>query len=93
DFLRAPGLLAHVYANTGQPEKAEEIFPRILETSTLSETMYNYAEFLRKQGRKEDARIWAQNILSKKAAMPGYLKRRERPWFRKAKSLLRQIGN
>ncbi|HUQ50458.1 MAG TPA: tetratricopeptide repeat protein, partial [Terriglobales bacterium] len=47
DFLRAPGLLAHVYANTGQPEKAEEIFPRILETSTLSETMYNYAEFLR----------------------------------------------
>ncbi len=90
DFLRAQGLLAHAYARTGQPERAAEIFPRVLETSTMSETMYNYAEFLLAQGRKEEARQWARNILSKKAAMPGYLKRRERPWFRKANGILKQ---
>ena len=92
DFLRAQGLLAHAYAKTGQPARAEAIFPKVLETSTMSETMYNYAQFLLTQGRKPEAREWAQRILSKRAAMPGYLKRRERPWFRKANSILRQVA-
>lgn len=92
DFFRAQGLLAHAYARTGQVERAAEIFPRVLETSTMSETMYNYAQFLLSQGRKEEARRWAQAILSKKAAMPGYLKRRERPWFRKANGILKQAA-
>lgn len=90
DFLRAPGLLAHAYARTGQPERAGPLFQQTLETSTMSETMYNYAQFLLAQGDKAGARDWAQRILSKKAAMPGYLKRRERPWFRKANSILKQ---
>jgi hypothetical protein len=92
DFLRAQGLLAHAYARTGQPEKADAIFPKVLETSTMSETMYNYAQFLLDQGRKPEARHWAQSILSKRAAMPGYLKRRERPWFRKANAILKQAS-
>lgn len=92
DFLRAQGLLAHAYARTGQTEKADAIFPKVLETSTMSETMYNYAQFLLQQGRKPEAREWAQRILSKRAAMPGYLKRRERPWFRKANSILKQAA-
>ena len=50
--------------------------------STLSETYYNYATFLAAQGRKEEAREWAKKILAKKPTMPGYLRRRERPWFR-----------
>jgi hypothetical protein len=93
DLYRAQGLLAHAYANTGQPDKAESTFKAALERSTMSETMYNYADFLLKQGRPAEAKVWAQNILGKKAAMPGYLKRRERPWFRKAKSILKQVDN
>ena len=92
DFCRAQGLLAHAYARTGQPERADGIFPKVLETSTMSETMYNYAQFLLAQGRKAEAREWAQRILSKRAAMPGYLKRRERPWFRKAHGILKQAA-
>jgi hypothetical protein len=91
DLMRAPGLLAHVYARTGQPEKADALFRSALATSTLSETMYNYAQFLRSQGSNAEAGEWAQRILSKKAGMPGYLKRRERPWFRKASALLKQV--
>jgi hypothetical protein len=91
DFHRALGLLAHAYANTGQAEKAEARFQQAITISTLSETYYNYATFLATQGRQAEARDWAQRILAKKPTMPGYLKRRERPWFRKANGLLKRL--
>jgi hypothetical protein len=91
DFQRAAGLLAHAYANTGEPEKAEALFRQTIQLSTLSETYYNYASFLANQHRVAEAREWAQRILAKKPTMPGYLKRRERPWFRRANGLLKRI--
>ena len=91
DFHRAAGLLAHAYANTGQPEKADALFQSVTKISTISETYYNYATFLASQNRAAEAREWAKKILDKKPTMPGYLKRRERPWFRKANGLLRQL--
>jgi hypothetical protein len=91
DFLRSQGLLAHAYANTGHSAEAEHYFRSATLTSTNSETMYNYAEFLATQGRKAEAREWAQKVIDKKPTLPGYLKRRERPWFRKAATLLKQL--
>ncbi|HWX92438.1 MAG TPA: tetratricopeptide repeat protein [Terriglobales bacterium] len=91
DFHRAAGLLAHAYANTGQPERAEKLFQQVTVISTLSETYYNYATFLAAQGRISEAREWAQKILAKKPTMPGYLRRRERTWFRKAAGLLKRL--
>ena len=92
DFHRAKGLLAHAYANTGQPQKAAELFEQATVISTLSETYYNYATFLASLGKTAEAREWAQKILAKKPTMPGYLRRRERPWFRKANGLLSRLG-
>jgi len=91
DLHRAAGLLAHVYANTGQPAKAEALFKEVTKISTISETYYNYATFLANQQRFAEAREWAQRILAKRPTMPGYLRRRERPWFRKANALLRSL--
>ena len=91
DFHGAAGLLAHVYANVGQPEKAEALFREVTKISTSSETYYNYACFLAGQQRNAEAREWAQRLLDKKRNMPGYLKRRERPWFRKASMLLVRV--
>lgn len=91
DSYRAMGLLGHAYANTGQPEKADEAFLSATHISTLSETYWNYATFLATQNRNAEAREWAQKILSKKNNMPNYLRRRERPWFRKAKALLKKV--
>src|SRR5580700_5078204 len=88
DFQRAAGLLAHAYAQTGQKEKAEVLFRQVTVTSTLSETYLNFAELLASEGRNAEAREWAQKVLDKKATMPGYLKRRERPWFRRANEVL-----
>ena len=87
DFHRAKGLLAHAYAQTGQAEKAEALFQRATKISTSSETYYNYALFLQAQGRVEEARQWAQKILDQRRTMPGYQRRRERVWFRKAYAL------
>ena len=54
---RALGLLAHAYANTGQPADAKTYFQRALEFSTLSETYVNYATFLAAQNRPGGARM------------------------------------
>ena len=91
DFRRAAGLLAHAYALTGQKEKAEAIFRDVTVTSTLSETYLNFADLLASQGRNAEARDWARKVLDKEPTMPGYLRRRERPWFRRARKTLRQL--
>jgi hypothetical protein len=91
DFLRAAGLLAHAYAQTGQKEKAEKLFRQVTITSTLSETYLNLADLLASEGRNAEAREWAQKVLDKKPAMPGYLRRRERPWFRRANEMLKRV--
>ncbi len=88
DFHRAKGLLAWAYAQTGQPEKADQMFREATRISTISETYYHYALFLQSQKRAEEARQWAQKILDKRPTMPRYLRRRERAWFRKASALL-----
>jgi hypothetical protein len=91
DSHRAMALLAHACANSGQPAKAQELFAYVSEVSTLSETCLNYAAFLASQNRKDEAREWAQRVLARKATMPRYLQRRERPWFGKAKALLKKL--
>ena len=92
DSHRAAGLLAHVYATTGQVDKAGALFQQVTNISTSSETYYNYANFLASQGRTAEAREWVERILAKKPTMPNYLRRRERPWFRKANALLKRLA-
>jgi hypothetical protein len=92
DYQRAAGLLAHAMAKSGDKDRAIVLFEHVLETSTLSEIQYNYACALADVGRTADARAWAQRILAKKPTMPAYVKRRERPWFRKSTALLKKLG-
>jgi hypothetical protein len=92
DFHRGKGLLAWAYAQTGQTEKADAMFREATRISTISETYYHYALFLQAQGRMAEAREWSKKILDKKPTMPGYLRRRERPWFRKANALLSRLA-
>jgi hypothetical protein len=87
DYNRAAGLLAFALGKIGQPERALALFADVTQISTLSETEYNYAALLAQQGRTPEAREWAARVLRKKATMPSYLRRRERPWFRKASAL------
>lgn len=91
DFYRALGVLAFAQGRAGNAERAEQLFTEAVEISTLSETYYNYASFLAAQNRRAEAKEWAARILAKKPTMPRYLRRRERPWFRKAAALIKEL--
>jgi hypothetical protein len=91
DYQRAAGLYAQALAKIGEHARAEVLFAEVTQTSTLSETQYNYACFLAGQGRGAEAREWAERVLRKKQTMPEYIRRRERPWFRKARALLKRL--
>jgi tetratricopeptide (TPR) repeat protein len=91
DYHRAKGFLALALAKTGDRERADKLFAEALELSTLSEIQYNYASFLSETGRAAEARELVEKILLKKKTMPDYIRRRERPWFRKANALLKTL--
>src|ERR1700687_286436 len=61
--------------------------------STTPETLFNYASFLKTANRREEAREWLQKLLAKKRTLPRYMQRRERPWFRRGKALLKELAS
>ena len=91
DYYRAAGLLADAYARTGQLERAAPLFAEVVQYSTTPETLYNYANFLKLQQRSTEAREWTEKLLAKKRTLPRYMQRVERPWFRKGKTLLKEL--
>jgi hypothetical protein len=92
DYYRAAGLLADAYARTGRLDLAAPLFANVTQFSTTPETLYNYANFLKLENRHAEAREWTQKLLAKKRTLPRYMQRVERPWFRKAKSLERDLA-
>lgn len=91
DFHRAAGLLAYSCWQMGKNEQADDLFKRVTEISTSTEIQFYYASFLASQGRTAEARQWAERILEKQRSIPGFQRRRERPWFRQAAALMRQL--
>jgi hypothetical protein len=93
DYYRAAGLLADAYARTGQLERAGQLFAEVTQISTTPETLYNYASFLKTANRQNEAREWLQKLEAKKRTLPRYMQRRERPWFRRGKALLKELAS
>jgi hypothetical protein len=93
DYYRAAGLLANACVQTGQLERADQLFAEVTQISTTPETLYNYASFLKTANRREESREWLQKLEAKKRTLPRYMQRRERPWFRKGKALMKELAN
>jgi hypothetical protein len=91
DYYRATGLLGDAYARTGNLEAAAKYFAPAAQFSTTPETLYNYANYLKLLGRKEEALEWAQKLAAKKRTLPSYMRRVERPWLRKGKALQKEL--
>ena len=91
DYQRAAGLYAHALGRLGRVDEADRWFADVTSTSTLSETEYNYAAFLAATNRPAEARLWVDRVLRKKASLPDYIRRRERPWFRRAAALGKRL--
>jgi len=91
DYYRAAGLLGDAYARTGEMEKAAQWFAPAIQISTTPEILYNYAWFLKVQGKNDESLEWLAKLMAKKRTLPGYMRRLERPWFRKGKALHKEL--
>jgi hypothetical protein len=92
DYYRATGLLGDAYARTGNLDKAAFYLEPAAQFSTTPETLYNYANYLKLAGQKEAAREWTAKLIVKKRTLPNYMRRVERPWFRKGKALQKELA-
>jgi len=92
DFHRAAGLLAYCYWQIGKNAEADALFKRVTQVSTSTEIQFYYASFLAAQGRTAEAREWVERIMAKQRSIPGFQRRRERPWFRRTAALMRQLS-
>ncbi|MCL4523585.1 MAG: tetratricopeptide repeat protein [Acidobacteria bacterium] len=91
DHYRASFFLARAYAQCGNDQQADALFAEVVQHATIPETWYHYASFLKSQNRFDEAREWAQKIFEKRRTMPRFVERRERPWFAKARTLLKEL--
>jgi hypothetical protein len=91
DYYRATGLLGDAYARTGDLHKAATYLQPAANFSTTPETLYNYANYLKLAGRKQESLEWLQKLALKKRTLPNYMKRVERPWFGKGKALQKEL--
>src|SRR5882762_8450729 len=72
DYHRATGLLGDAYARTANLDRAAFYFAPAVQYSTTPETLYNYANFLKLAGKKEEAREWVEKLAAKKRTLPRY---------------------
>ena len=91
DYYRATGLLGDAYARIGNLDQAAHYLAPAAQFSTTPETLYNYANYLRLAGNKQEALEWLNKLAQKKRTLPSYMRRIERPWFGKGKSLQKEL--
>ncbi len=88
-FYDAYLTLAGCYERIGRNDAARAAYQEILGRTTVSRAYYDYGRLLARLGELETAREMMRQILAKKPALPRYLRRQERPWFRKAEAFLK----
>jgi len=88
DYSRARCLLAQALARAGRTAEAEGMFDQLLASTTSCEATISAAEFYADRGRAREARELAETLLARRATMPAYQKRRDRPFLRRARRLL-----
>jgi hypothetical protein len=91
DSYRVEMFLAQAYAAAGRNEDAAAWFADAVQRSSTPEMLFNYAQFLASQNRKEESLEWLGHLEEKRKSSPRYLQRVERSWFRKGRALARQL--
>ena len=91
DFHRAKGLLAHAYANSGQPRRPKICFARQSRSPRFPKPITTTRYFSRHRTGQPKPVNGRRRSSPRKPTMPGYLRRRERPWFRKASAFLKRL--
>jgi len=92
DFYRGGMFLARAYAATGRDAEAAAVFSAAMEHTSTPEMLCNYAAFLAKQNRKDEACEWLNRLEETKRTAPRFVQRTERAWFNKGKALRKQLS-
>ena len=91
DYLRAQCLLAQSLARSGDTALAETAFEKLINSTTAAESVVAAAEFFFEQGQHAKAGDLAEAVLARRATMPSYQQRRDRPFLRRARKLERRV--
>lgn len=90
DYGHSLMALAENYAQLGQTDKALLVWQEVLQSHSYARARVQYAELLLAAGRKDDARQVLNEVVGDDRHAPGFQRRRERVWVRKAVKLLKQ---
>lgn len=82
--------LAECYALLGQRDKALPAWQEVLQSHSYARARVQFASLLMESGRKEEAARALQEVVADDVHAPAFQRRRERPWVRKARQLLKQ---
>jgi hypothetical protein len=89
------GATLMIYAETltqlGETDAAIQTWKRVLENHGYARARVQLAELLLKKGEKEIARKELQEVIADSGHGPAFQRKRERPWVKRANSLLRTI--
>ena len=91
DFSRAQLFYGRTLAKANRRPEAAAIFDKLISASTSTETLVEAAEFYADEKRTREAKELADRVLARRATMPAYQKRRERPWLKRAAALSKSI--
>jgi len=82
---------AETLAKKGEIDQAIAVWLRVTENHSYPRARVQLAELYLKKGQKDLAREQLQEVLIDAPHAPAFQRKRERPWVRRAKRLMRQI--
>jgi hypothetical protein len=83
--------LAETQAAAGQKDHAVATWQQVLSLYSYSRARVQYAQLLSERGDKLQARKILEEVLSDEPFEPGFQRKREQIWLRRARALLRSI--
>ncbi len=91
DYGHSMMALAETLGALGQNEAAVTIWCRVLELHSYARARVQLAELYARLQRNELARAELNEVIADDAHAPGFQRKRDRPWLRKARALLRRL--
>ena len=91
DYGYSSMALAETYRAVGRGDDAIKTLEKILERHAYARARLTLAELLVEQGDSPRAVVHLQEVVEDDAHAPTFQRRRDRPWVRRAKRLLRQL--
>ena len=84
--------LAETQTALGRTDAAIATWKRVLEDHSYARARVQLAELYLQQQNPDAARIELREVVADDAHAPAFQRRRERPWVRRARAMLRKIG-